>query len=148
MPIYMKYEGIQGTGKGKYSGWIELEGCQIGSPNRGGSVINFEVIVTKFLDNSSSRLVQEALSGTGKKVTIDFVMTGESVPYMSIELENVIITSYQVNGTSDPDRPMETLSLNYTKISYSVKPTKPSNDPKQAQQKATWNSAIQNSRYS
>ncbi len=30
MPIYMKYEGIEGSLTGKYKGWIKVESCQIG----------------------------------------------------------------------------------------------------------------------
>ena len=152
MPIYMKYEGITGTGKGKYNGWIELESCQIGKTYRtnGRSAVRNDkspdVEVSKFSDITSSLLVRESLQGEGKKVTIDFVTPGESVPYMSIVMEDVLISSYSVSRHNS-DRPMESLSLNYTKISYNVTPTKPSKDPQHAKDKTAWNFAVQNSRF-
>jgi len=39
--------------------------------------------------------------------------------YMQIELENVLITSYQTSASSSSSgRPMESLSLNYTKAVF------------------------------
>jgi len=73
MPIYMKYPGVEGTGKGNHKGWIELQSAQLGvhrnvkdptgsSTNREASVPSVsEIVVTKDLDIASSGLVQEAL---------------------------------------------------------------------------------------
>lgn len=149
MPIYMKYEEIMGTGKGKYNGWIELESCQLRPETRSSSAANpMRVFVTKFLDNTTALILQESRNGKRKKVTIDFVALGESIPYMTIVMEDVSISSYQVSGGHIGDKPMESLSLNFAKISYNVTPTKPSNDPKHAEDKAAWNFAVQNSRFS
>jgi type VI protein secretion system component Hcp len=152
MPIYMKYEGIVGTAKGKHSGWIELESCQfrrdgISGGNRAGNIqINPEIVISKYNDKASVLLFTESLSGKKppKKVIIDFVKAGEEVPYMSIELENIIISSYNLSGTgvSGDVVPMESLSLNYTKISNSLKPTVTPKDPKQANDKAGFNAVI------
>lgn len=159
MPVYMNYEGITGTGTGKYNGWIVLESCQLGKNNANTSnnsssrkseqIVVQDVVVSKLMDNTSARLSLESVRGEGKKVIIDFVAGGESVPYLSIELENVIISSYSIGGHSGGSAiPMESLSLNFTKISYISKPTAPAKDPKHVQEKATWNFAVQNSRYS
>jgi hypothetical protein len=78
MPIYMKYEGIEGSATGNYQGWIELESCQLGS-HRGGTKSVSEIVVTKFQYNSSTHLVREALYGQGKKVTIDFAKADGTV---------------------------------------------------------------------
>lgn len=142
MPIYMKYEGIkQGgvTGKGEHNGWIELQSAQmvvgrrIGSSGRGASTREpatpsiSEIVVTKSMDNASNELFTEALNGKGKKVTIDFVRVenGKEVTYMSIELENTLISGYSIGGSGGDshDKPTETLALNFTKITYSTKPT-------------------------
>src|SRR5262245_40880375 len=112
MPIYMKIEGVPstGTGKGAHEKWIELLSCQLGthrnvkdpsgaSVNREASVPSVsEVVVTKMGDDDSATLFKLALHGTGKKVTIDFTnREGDSV-YLTLELENVLITSYNVSG--------------------------------------------------
>lgn len=135
MPIYMNYEGISGsvTAKG-FEKNIELESCQIGQhrttnsstgngANREASTPQIsEIVITKSLDQSSNSLFRETLSGKGKKVKIVFVNTG-NVPYLTIELENVLISSYSVSGHgggASNDRPTESLSLNFTKITFTA----------------------------
>ena len=157
MPIYMQFPGIEGpvTAKG-YKGWIELESCQLGTNrnvknptvsggNREASVPSVsEVVVTKVQDSASGGLFRAALIGTGKKVNIDFVK-GKEAPYLSLEMENTLISSYNVSGHggSGNDRPMESLSLNSTKISYTTKATASSKDPKAVKDKAGWDLVAQ-----
>jgi type VI secretion system secreted protein Hcp len=132
MAMYMNYEGIDGsvTAKG-YEKWVELHSFQFGvsrgittptgrAANReaGGPQIT-EIVVTKVQDGASARLYQEAVSGTGDKVVkIDLVKTdkGKFEAYLQYVLENTIISSF--NFSSSGDRPLEALSLNFTKITY------------------------------
>lgn len=150
MPIYMKIEGIEGTVTGKYKGWIELESCQLGvnrhlnnRSETGGAPSVSEIVITKFQDASSPALFKEALYGSGKKVSIDFVQ-GNEAPYLSIELENTLISNYSVSGRGGQgnEKPMESLTLNFTKITYSTKPTSTSKDTKNSPDKATWDLAV------
>ena len=130
MPIYMKYDGIDGqvTSAG-HEKWIELESCQLGvnrmitSPsgrgaNREASAPSVsEIVVTKVLDESSTNLLRESLWGKGKKVEIDFTRTGTDktqTPYLKLTLENVLLSGLSMS--SGGDRPTESLSLNFTKI--------------------------------
>jgi type VI secretion system secreted protein Hcp len=137
MPIFMKYEGIDGSVTGKYKGWIELESCQIQNRARPS---NSEIVITKSQDSASVRLFNEAISGTGKKVKVDFV-NAEKVPYLSLEMENTLITSYSVSGRGDT--PMESYTLNCTKLSYTNTPTSASKSPKDSKDKALWNYAVE-----
>lgn len=142
MPIYMKYEGIDGAATGKYKGWIELESCQMGNYGAvgAGRISVSEVIVSKFTDKASAHLFKESLSGTGKKVVIDFIQEGESAPYLSIELENTIISSFSLSGTNgSQSKPIESLSLNFTKLTYSIKPVAAPKGSNDAKTKANWN---------
>ena len=155
MPIYMKYGKIEGPVTGKHKGWIRLDSAQIGvhrnvttpterGANREANVPSIsEVVVTKPQDSSSARLFNESLQGKGVKVTIDFVEDDNEAPYMSIELENVLISSYSISGSGGDsnNRPIESLSLNFTKITFSTKPTSSSKDPKDSKDKAAWNLA-------
>lgn len=143
MPIYMKYPGIEGTATGDHKGWIELESCQIGTSSRssGGGKIKFsEVTISKYQDSSSSHLLRESLEGKGQKVTIDFV-NADGIVYMTIELEGTIIVSYSLSGHGgdSKERPMESLSLNATKITYTVKAA----DPKSSKDRAVWDLATE-----
>ena len=101
MPIYMQFEGIQGEVTGKYSGWIELNSCQLGAPkhntNPSASPRMADVVVAKDQDSTSIGLFKASLSGLGTKVTIAFVRAA-GAPYLTLELENAIIAGYSVRG--------------------------------------------------
>jgi type VI secretion system secreted protein Hcp len=135
VPIYMKYDGIDGsvTSKG-YEKWIQLESCQLGThrhmtmpAGRGqnreaASPSVSEIIATKAQDCASTALFKAALWGEGKKVKIDFVKTDDKKvePYLQVELENTMVSSFNVSGAGGAghDRPMESLSLNFLKITF------------------------------
>lgn len=77
MPIYMKVEGVTGSAKGKYEGWIEVSSAQLGtsrnatSPvgqgtNREANTLSLsEIVVTKATDVASADLFRESLMGRG-----------------------------------------------------------------------------------
>ena len=135
MPIYMEYDGIKGsvTAAG-HEKWIELHSCQVGinrhvtsasgrGTNREAAVPSVsEIVVTKDLDCASTGLFKAALWGEGKKVKIDFCKTDKDKweAYMQMELENALISSFSTSGSGGDGnaRPMESLSLNFTKITY------------------------------
>jgi type VI secretion system secreted protein Hcp len=131
MPIYMQYDGIKGdvTAEG-HKDWIELNSFQWGvgrgissptgaSADRESSAPSIsEITVTKMQDVATTALLDEALQGEGKKVTINFCKTdGKKLEtYMSYELENVMVSGYSIS--TGGDRPAESLSLNFTKITF------------------------------
>jgi type VI secretion system secreted protein Hcp len=135
MPIYMEYEGITGsvTADG-HKKWIELHSCQLGinrhvtsasgrGTNREAAIPSVsEVVITKDLDCASTSLFKASLWGEGKKVKIDFCKTDKDKweTYLAIELENALISSFSTSGTGGDGnaRPMESLSLNFTKVIY------------------------------
>lgn len=161
MAIYMKFEDIPGSVKaGPHRGWIELNSAQVGgnrnvtaatgrgSSREAGAPTISEIVVTKDLDNTSTALTRLALWGEGKKVTIDFVKTdkdGKEVgTYLSVELENTLISSYSVSGAvgDSTHQPMESLALNFTKITYSNVATSASADPQAVKDRAMWDLAV------
>ncbi len=134
MPIYLQYgapDKIKGnvTEEG-HKGWIEVHsfnwgvGRGIGSPvgaaaNREASAPSVsEITVSKAMDASSFALLQEALTGVGVPVTIDFCLTdGKKLrTYAQYKLENSLVSGYSVS--SGGDRPQESLSINFTKIEF------------------------------
>lgn len=157
MPIYMKMEGITGSGTGKHQGWIELDSVQLNpsrahasatgpGANREASAPSVsEIVVTKSTDVASSALFRESVSGTGKKVVIHFVKDDSKgqVPYLALELENTMISSYTISGHGGASsaRPMESLSLNFTKITYSSTPVAASTAPADVKDRAMWDLA-------
>jgi len=139
MPIYMKYGTIKGQSKAVgHQGWIELESAQLGggrnvttgtSASRDGSARPpDDIVVSKRQDSSSTLLIRESLQGEGTEVVIDFMPTTARKPgeaprsYLSITLKNCLISSYSISGHGGDThgRPMESLSLNCTSISYTT----------------------------
>jgi type VI secretion system secreted protein Hcp len=131
MPIYMKYDTIQGdaTAEG-HEKWIELNSCQwgigrgISSPTGGSNDRESsapsvsEVVVTKNTDVSSTKVLNEGYQGEGKDVQIDFCKTdkGKLEVYLTITMNNTMISGYSLS--SGGDRPTESLSLNFTKVEF------------------------------
>ena len=133
MPVFMQYEGIDGdvTTKG-HEKWIELQSFSWGASrhmtsasasaaDREGSTPSVsEVVVTKVTDGATPNLFRTSLGfgpgSEGKKVLVDFCKTdvAQPEPYLQYELENTLISSFSMS--SGGDRPMESLSLNYTKV--------------------------------
>ena len=134
MPIYMKYGDIKGdvTAEGHKGadGWVEVNSFQFGigrgiSSATGGSTDRessapsvSEIVVTKPMDKSSFRWVEESLHGEGVEVEIDFCKTDKDKleVYTTYKLSDCMVSGYSVS--SGGDRPSESISLNFTKILY------------------------------
>jgi type VI secretion system secreted protein Hcp len=141
MPIYMKYGNIRGdvTAKG-YEGWIEISSAQLGvhrnstsTPGRGldreaSQPTVTEIAITRLQDGASSDLVRESLRGRATDVEIHFLKTDpkDPNPYLAIKLKSALISNYSIGGSGGDSRgrPMESLTLNFTSIEYSVGGTK------------------------
>lgn len=134
-PIYMKCDGLtKGHSSSQGSGWIELRSFQWGvgrgvssprDPSSGGSANRessrpsvSEIVITKRTDVASPLFSQAALHDRGDKCEFHFdkANTSNAQPYMTILLENVMISHYSLS--SGGDRPVESLTLNFTKIEY------------------------------
>jgi type VI secretion system secreted protein Hcp len=130
MAIYMKYAEIKGpvTTDG-FKDWIELNSFQWGVGRAIGSAASgstsressnpslSEVTVTKPSDVASPKLFLDAVAGKlDSKVTIKFTTTskGAITTFLTYEMENAGLSGYSLS--SGGDMPMESLSLNFTKI--------------------------------
>jgi len=135
MSIYVNIDGIKGkvTAKG-HEDWIDVSSMQWGvgraissavgtSADREASKPSIsEVTITKLMDESSPMIFTEACVGKGKKVLIDLctVGTDQINTYMSYELEECMISGYSVS--SGGDRPSESISLSFTKMTMKFTP--------------------------
>ena len=152
MAIYMEYDSgsIAGDVTDKaFTGWIELSSFQWGigrgitSPTSGseadreGSLPSVsEIVITKNQDSASGNLMR-AVCGTGdfakgKTVKIDFVRTGSgggSEKYLEFEMENTLVSGW--SQSSGGDRPSESVTLNFTKVSFTYTPSGPTNTSNQ-----------------
>jgi type VI secretion system secreted protein Hcp len=146
MPIFMQYDGIPGdVNSAGHEQWIEIGSFQwgigrgIGAPTGGssdreGSTPSVsEIVVTKSNDSASNNLMRAALglppAGEGKNVQVDFCKTNTDNPevYLTILLENTLVSGWSVS--SGGDRPTESVSLNFTKVTVTNTAMKAGNDP-------------------
>jgi len=95
-----------------------------------------EVVVTKNMDKSSPMLAKGASRGkTTQELSKQTTHNGQ--PYYVITLTDVMVSSWQTSSSgSGGDRPMESLSLNFTKIQWNYKPQDPESP---AIMKGSWN---------
>jgi type VI secretion system secreted protein Hcp len=136
--IYMKIEDIKGevTTKG-YEGWIEVHSAafsvsrEIAEPTGGisdresGRARFSDFSVTKIADSTTPLLFLESVLGSGKQVDIHFTKAIDAAvqPYYTITLSDVLVSGF--SQSSGGDVPMESMSLNFTKIKTSFTPTDP-----------------------
>lgn len=131
MAIFMQYEGIKGnvTAEG-YADHIDVQSMTFGV-GRGismdpGNLANreatrpsiSEITVTKLMDNSTTSLFKESVTGSnGKLVKIKFVRTGADKvnEFMNYELEDCLVSGYNVSSNGD-SQPIETITLSFAKI--------------------------------
>ena len=135
MPIYLQLDGIQGDAtQQNHKNWTDIQAMHWNvsrSMNTlAGSATNreasepvvSEITLTKTSDSSSVKLFQEACTGrVGKKAVIHLVTTGNpGDTYIEYTLTNALIANYTVG--SDGDRPIETITLNFTKLDMKYTP--------------------------
>jgi type VI secretion system secreted protein Hcp len=135
MPIYCQIDGIQGDATHQnHQKWMDIQSLHwnvsrhmntiAGSAaNREASEPNIsEVTLMKTSDSSSVKLFQEACTGrVGKKAVIHLVTTGNpGDTIIEYQLTNTLISGYTVG--SDGDRPVETITLNFTKLDVKYTP--------------------------
>ena len=132
MAIFMKFAAIKGrvTTEG-FKDWIELTSFQLNvnrSVTSGASGRQREsshpeisdVTITKPFDDASPKLYQDALAGAfDSKVEVKFTTTTKNKvdTFLSYELTNCGVSHYTV--ASSNENPIETLSMNFTKIMVS-----------------------------
>ena len=73
--------------------------------------------ITKVVDKASAKLFQACAAGQHIKQATLVVRKAGGKPYLTIKLNNVLVSSYeQSNGSAG--KPTESISLNFTKIEY------------------------------
>ena len=78
-----------------------------------------DLTITKYLDLASCPLIDACNRGHNfKEIKLTVARNDDKalLPYLSYKLENAIISSVSLSGGGD--RPMETLTLNYSKITW------------------------------
>jgi type VI secretion system secreted protein Hcp len=120
----------------KHKGEIELESWSFGVSNgasalQGGGAgagksVPRDFTATKRIDKSTPRLAQAVAMGDHFKSAIITVRKagGTQQEYLTITLNEVFISSYQGGGAGGSSQPMESISLNYSKLVQEYKEQK------------------------
>jgi type VI secretion system secreted protein Hcp len=128
--IYADFPGINGEVDDKnHIDWVEMLSFEFsmhkptsmtGSSRRRGDIVLEDIILTKYVDKSTPKLMEKtALGEVLSTVEIDIVKTVSEVPvsFYHYTLENVIVTSYKSQGhTLEDAYPWDTLTLRYEEI--------------------------------
>lgn len=132
MAIYLKLTPLVAgeATSAKAKGYIVLQSFQfgvgvgvsmaVGSGNRETSLPSLsEIQVTKGTDIASTTIFESVCKRTNYKsaeiIFTTMIGAGNEETYLKYNLENVIFSGYSLS--SGGDRPSESLSLNYTKVS-------------------------------
>ena len=102
-----------------------------GGAARSGKLCASDISVMKQFDKSSPQIMTNMVSGKPiPKGKMTFVrLNGDlPAPYLVIELNNVLISSYQVSGSSD-ERPVDSVSLHFSTAKVTYTQTNPDGSP-------------------
>ncbi len=134
---FLKIDGIDGESTSdRHKGEIDIESWSWGETNtagqsvgRGagaGKVIMQDIHFTKIMDKASPKLMLAVASGQHiKEVVLTGELSGErGQKFLEIKLTDVLISSYQTGGSSG-SVPVDSFSLNFSKIEFTYHPVKP-----------------------
>jgi type VI secretion system secreted protein Hcp len=80
-----------------------------------------EIVVTKQMDKSTPKLAEGVSKGkTTQELKKQTTHNGET--YYQVKLTDVMVSSWQSSGGDSHSRPMESISLNFTKIEFKYTP--------------------------
>jgi type VI secretion system secreted protein Hcp len=127
--LFLKLDNIKGASiDDQHKDWIDVLSYSLGASNPGssgqgggggGGKVSFsDLSLAKLVDASTPFLLEGVATGKMfKEAILEVVRTGQNpVPFLVYTLEDVLISSYSVSGSSGGGLPTEALSLNFEKI--------------------------------
>jgi type VI secretion system secreted protein Hcp len=127
--MFLMLEGIKGESSDKaHKGEIDIESfswglAQTGSGHTGGGqgtgkVDISDIQISKLVDKASPSLMLACANGKHiPKGKLTVRKAGENpLDYLTIDLENVFVSSYQAGGSEHGERPTESIALNFVKV--------------------------------
>jgi type VI secretion system secreted protein Hcp len=120
----------------------QITGDQSNQKRTSGKPNHQDFTVTKYVDLATCAIINACNAAQAIPLVKVYVLQNEDGkvnPIMTYELTNVIISSDSVGGGGG-GKPQETVTMNYTKISWTYKPQKPEGDVN-GQDAAKWSLA-------
>jgi len=96
----------------------------VGGAGGGGTPTVQDLSITKFVDSATPKLMESILTGeliANAKLTLRSA-GGSPLEFLTIEMIDVTVTSLFVGGTDAGDKPTETITLNFKKVTVTYTP--------------------------
>ena len=152
--MFLKIDGVNGEAQdSKHKNEIDILSWSWGMTQSGtthmgsgagaGKVDVHDIMVTKYLDSSSPAVMQKCCNGqhfTKAMLTVRKAGGTNSVEYLKIEMDTVMISSVSTGAAGDLDRVTETVGLNFAKFTATYTMQNPDGSPG-ASIPVTWNIA-------
>ena len=133
MAVFLKLDGIEGESQdNRHAKEMDVSAWSLGVTNPGtghaggggvgaGRATFTDLSVTKVLDKASPALLLAVATGRHIRTATLTVTSGGPRPieYLTVQLEDVLVTSCLLADPADPDRPVENVSFQYGKIRVS-----------------------------
>jgi type VI secretion system secreted protein Hcp len=139
MAVFLKLDGIEGESQDRgHAKEIDVSAWSLGVTNSGsghagggggfaGRATFTDLSVTKVLDKASPALLLAVATGRHIRTARLTVTSGgpRPVEYLTVDLDDVLVTACLLADPADPDRPAENVSFQYAKIRVSYSPQSP-----------------------
>jgi type VI secretion system secreted protein Hcp len=124
--MFLYLDGVEGeSADTSYKEYMELLGWGWGLSNTGsfhtatgggtGKGVCYDISVTKLVDKATPLLALACMSGQhiSHGTLVCRRAGGKQVPYLTITVQNVLVSRYQTGGKSESPSQSETFSLNF-----------------------------------
>lgn len=138
--MFLDLDGVKGESVDKaHKGKIDILGWQWGLANTGtfhhgsgggaGKATFNDVTITKFIDAASPNIMQYCANGkhfAKGKIIVRKAGGDSALEYLTLEFQNVLVTSYTTGGGSGQERLTENVALNFAhvKVEYTAQSDK------------------------
>jgi len=152
--FYAQLDGVKGESlDADHKDWIEFHGFshEISQPasatasSAGGATSgrcqHKDFVITKYIDAASPKLYEMCSSGKHmSKVSIELMRSsgGSKVKYLTIEMDQVVVSKVSPGVSSGDDLPTESVSFNYGKIQWTYTQQKRSDGSGSGNIKGGW----------
>ena len=109
--------------------WGATQSAGYGGGGGAGKVNVHDISITKTTDKATPKLAEAVVkgkvsSGSPARMEATSTISQGGQQYYEIKLQDIMVSGFQSSSSGDSGMPMESLSLNFTKISYDIKEAK------------------------
>jgi type VI secretion system secreted protein Hcp len=140
---FLDLDGIEGESQdSQYQNKIALQSFSWGATNNSSYVSGTgsgigkgqiqDISCSKFCDKASLKLMERSVNGkpiTSGKLSLLKQSGDTKIPYLELELTDIVVTSFQTSASGDGQLPMEAFTLHFVQVKSHYKPQGNEGDP-------------------